>query len=166
MVVIRAETPADVAAIRAVHLDSFPSALEARLVELLRDAGHLVVSLVAEIDGVVVGHVGFSPVSTAKGSAGVGLAPIAVLPGQRRQGIAGDLVTHGLDACAARGYGWAVVLGDENFYSRFSFVAAPQFGLFDEYGGGDAFQIAELLDGSLPVCEGLVRYGAEFASLG
>jgi hypothetical protein len=62
-------------------------------------------------------------------------------------------------------FGWAVVLGDPGYYSRFGFVAARRFGLVDEYGGDDAFQVAELADGSVPVGAGLVRYGPEFASL-
>jgi putative acetyltransferase len=78
--IVRAERPDDAAAIRAVHTASFPTALEARLVDALRAAGRLCLSLVAEEEGRVVGHVGFSPVSLAGTAAGAGLAPVAVLP--------------------------------------------------------------------------------------
>ena len=163
---VRPENPGDVAAIRDIHIGSFPSDAEARLVELLREAGRLTLSLVAEVDGRVVGHVAFSPVSADSGTPGVGLAPVAVLPAYRHQGIAGKLVARGLETCAPLGCGWAVVLGNPDYYSRFGFRAAEECGLFGEYGGGRAFQAIELVAGSLPVGAGLVRYGPEFASLG
>ncbi len=61
------------------------------------------------------------------------------------------------------GYGWVVVLGEPGYYRRFGFVPAAQFGLQDEYGGGCAFQVLQLIGGSLPRNAGLVRYGPEFA---
>src|SRR5260370_1182237 len=88
MAVVRPEQPGDVAAIHAVHAASFPTDAEARLVGLLRAAGHLPVSLVAEAGGAVVGHVAFSPVSAATGAGGAGLAPVAGLGAPRRPGIA------------------------------------------------------------------------------
>ena len=165
MTIVRPENPGDIAAIREVLIASFPSDAEARLVELLRDAGHLTLSLVAEADGKVVGHVAFSPVSAGLGASGVGVGPLAVVPGRRRQGIASELVARGLELCASLGCGWAVVLGDPDYYSRFGFRAAKGLGLVDEYGGGPAFQVVELVVGALPVGAGLVCYGAEFASV-
>ena len=64
------------------------------------------------------------------------------------------------------GFGWVVVLGEPEYYSRFGFRPASAFGLSDEYGGGPAFQAVELVAGALPVGAGLVRYAPEFASLG
>jgi putative acetyltransferase len=165
MTIVRPERAIDAAAIGEVLTASFPTDAEVRLVELLREAGHLPVSLVAEVDGAVVGHVAFSPVSTGDGAVGVGLAPVAVLPGHRRHGIAAALVTAGLSACASLGYGWAVVLGDPSYYSRFGFDAAMKSGLVDEYDGGEAFQAAALTGGAIPAGGGLVRYGPEFACL-
>jgi putative acetyltransferase len=165
MTSVRAERPEDAAAIRQVHLACFPTDVETRLVDLLREAGHLAVSLVAEEDGQVVGHVAFSPVSAASGEAGAGLAPIAVLPAYRRRGVAHALVEQGLASCAALGFGWAVVLGEPEYYSRFGFRSATSSGLADEYGGGDAFQAIELKAGLLPGGAGLVRYAPEFESL-
>jgi putative acetyltransferase len=162
---VRSEGPQDIAAIREILLASFPSDAEARLVELLRDAGHLAVALVAEIDGRVVGHAAFSSVSTAAGAPGVGLAPIAVMPAQRCHGVGRELVERGLAACTSLGFGWAVVLGEPAYYSRFGFVLAADSGLVDEYGGGRAFQVIELIPGSLPVGAGLVRYAPEFGSV-
>jgi len=166
VVTIRSAHPGDAMAIHAVHASSFPSLAEARLVELLRAAGHLRVSLVAEVAGAVVGHIAFSPVTVASRAPGAGLAPVAVASLYRRRGIAAELVRTGLEACRAAGFGWAVVLGDPGYYSRFGFRPASEFGLFDEYGGGPAFQVMELIPGALPVQGGLVRYAPEFTSLG
>jgi putative acetyltransferase len=160
------ERPGDAAAIRGVHAASFPTDLESRLVDLLRGAGRLSVSLVAEVGGAIIGHIAFSPVTAASGAVGAGLAPVAVAEVHRRQGIAAGLVTAGLKACRAAGFGWAVVLGEPTYYSRFGFRPASEFGLFDEYGGGQAFQAIELVAGALPVGAGLVRYAPEFAAVG
>jgi predicted N-acetyltransferase YhbS len=84
MVAIRAERPGDVAAIHGVHTASFPTDLESRLVDLLRGAGRLPVSLVAEVDGAVVGHIAFSPVTAASGAVGVDLAPVVTERDVRR----------------------------------------------------------------------------------
>jgi putative acetyltransferase len=164
MLSIRPEVPEDVEAIHAVHVGAFPAPLEARLVDLLRAAGRLTVSLVAVVDGVVIGHVGFSPVTAANGATGIGLAPVAVAEAHRRQGVAARLIEAGLESCRAAGFEWAVVLGSPHYYGRFGFRPAPAFGLSDEYGGGDAFQVLELVPGSLPVGTGLVKYAPEFAA--
>ena len=163
--VIRPEQPADAAAIHAVHAASFPTAAEARLVDLLRAAGRLAVSVVAESGGVVVGHVAFSPVTVASGSIGAGLGPVAVGEADRRRGLGERLIREGLAACRAAGFAWAVVLGEPEYYRRFGFRPAADFGLSDEFDGGAAFQVLELVPGGLPVGAGLVRYAEEFASL-
>ncbi|WP_165248833.1 GNAT family N-acetyltransferase [Paludisphaera soli] len=165
MTIIRPERPGDEAAIRDVIASAFPTEAEANLVDLLREAGRLSISLVAEVDGAIVGHVAFSPVTVDSGATGAGLAPLAVHPSHRRTGIGGMLIQEGLAACRTAGVGWAVVLGEPRYYSRFGFRPAPGVGLLDEYGGGDAFQAAELARDGLPVGAGLVRYAPEFASL-
>ena len=160
---VRPEAPEDAAAIHAVHAASFPTDAEARLVDLLRAAGHLSVSLVAEAGGEVVGHVAFSPVTAGAGAAGAGLGPVAVVESHRRQGIAAELIRAGLETCRRLGFEWAVVLGDPKYYSRFGFGPASDSGLRDEYDGGSAFQAMELTPGALPAGAGLVRYAPEFA---
>ena len=166
MVIVRAEGADDMAGIHAVHAASFPTEAEALLVRRLRNAGRLSVSLVAESELVVVGHVAFSPVTVASGTVGAGLAPVAVAASHRSQGIAAKLVRTGLEACHAAGFGWVVVLGAPTYYSRFGFRPAAGFGLSDEYDGGEAFQAIELIPGALPAGAGLVRYAPEFAALG
>ena len=155
--------------------------MEAELVDALRAGRRLTVSLVAIHRGdrvgsalhtgsnVIAGHVGFSPVSVDGIDAGVGLAPVAVLPAYRRRGVAAQLVRDGLAACAALGYRFVVVLGEPGYYRRFGFVAARRWGLRDEYGGGDAFQALELQPRSLPgdavARFRVVRYAPEFGAL-
>jgi putative acetyltransferase len=165
MALVRHELPGDTARIYAVHAESFPSALEAQLVDRLRAANRLQVSMVAEVDGLVIAHVAFSPVTTDRGVVGSGLAPIAVLKSYQHQGTGAVLVRAGLHACREAGLGWVVVLGEPAYYGRFGFRAAAEFGLSDEYDGGLAFQALELIPGALPKGAGLVRYAPEFSSL-
>ena len=165
MASVHPERPGDAEAIHAVHAASFPTEAEARLVGLLRAAGRLPVSLVAEVGGAVVGHIAFSPVTAASGAVGAGLAPVAVAEPHRRQGVAAELVRLGLEACRIAGFGWVVVMGEPAYYSRFGFRPAAEFGLFDDYGGGPAFQAIELVPEALPVGAGVVRYAPEFAAV-
>ena len=169
MVTIRRELAADAGAIRRVHEAAFPTAQEGRLVDALRAAGQLSVSLVAERAGDVVGHIAFSPVSLAERPSekgGIGLAPVAVQPGFQRQGIGGRLIRDGLAACKQAGYRFVVVLGAPAYYGRFGFAPASRWGLRDEYGGGEAFMALELQPPGIPEGAGLVRYAPEFAMLG
>ncbi|HSL20136.1 MAG TPA: N-acetyltransferase [Vicinamibacterales bacterium] len=163
VVTIRAEHPQDAPAIHAVHTASFPTPLEARLVDALRAAGQLRISLVATIGGDVVGHVAFSPVTIDGTECGLGLAPVAVLPEHRRQGIGAALIREGLAAAGRTGCGLVVLVGEPAYYSRFGFGPASRWGLKDEYGAGDAFQALELRKGAIPEKDGLVRYAPEFA---
>jgi len=165
MIRIRPETPADVTAIAAIHRAVFTTDQEARLVDLLRNAGKLLVSLVGLDGHLTVGHIGFSPVTTATGAMGAGLAPLAVLEPHRHQGIGAQLVVEGLQQCQAAGLGWVVVLGEPGYYSRFGFAPAARYGLVDEYCGGDSFQVLELEPGAIPQGGGLVQYAPQFAGL-
>ena len=166
MITIRVEQAGDAVLIHAVHASSFPTEAEADLVDLLRTAGRLSVSLVAEDEGEVIGHVAFSPVTVASGEVGAGLAPVAVLSGHRNRGIAALLIEAGLEQCRSAGFRWAVVLGEPGYYRRFGFRPAWESGFSDEYGGGAAFQAMELTPGGLPKGAGLVRYAPEFAGFG
>jgi putative acetyltransferase len=162
---IRPEAPGDIVAIHALNCACFPSDDEARLVDLLRDAGRLTASLVAVNARKVIGHVAFSPVMAENGATGAGLAPLAVAESLRRQGVAAALVRAGLETCRAARIAWVVVLGEPEYYGRFGFRPASAFGLSDEYGGGEAFQALAIVPGGVPTDAGLVRYAPEFGSL-
>jgi len=124
---IRAERDADVMAIRKVVSAAFASIAQSNqkehlLVDRLRESGALAVSLVAEAEGRVVGHVAFSPVTIA-GSfcAWYGLAPLAVLPTYQRTGIGSRLVIAGLESLRALHAQGCVLLGEPEYYKRFGF---------------------------------------------
>ncbi|HXV84451.1 MAG TPA: N-acetyltransferase [Candidatus Binatia bacterium] len=162
------EQPTDIARVREVHRASFPSEAEAVLVDRLRENGKAVVSLVAEVDGQVVGHIVFSPVSIEEVpeiTNGLGLAPVAVLPGFQRHGVGSRLVQEGLAASRRTLYGFVVVLGEPRFYRRFGFRQASAVGLRNEYDAEEAFMVLELQAGILPENGGLVKYGPEFAAV-
>jgi putative acetyltransferase len=161
---IRAEQPNDGDAIRRVLEAAFPTAAEARLVDSLRSNEHLRISFVAEADGEIVGQIGFSPIEVeGESEAGIGLAPLAVLPSCQRQGIGSRLIRAGLAACQRAGYGFVVVLGSPRYYPRFGFTRADRRGLANEYGADEAFLVLELRAGTIPQHGGMVRYGPEFA---
>jgi putative acetyltransferase len=110
---VRSETAADTAAIEAVTIAAFlhashTSHTEQVIVEALREAGQLTVSLVADAEGVVVGHVAISPVSIADGASGwYGLGPISVAPEYQRRGIGSCLMREGLRVLREQGAGIA-----------------------------------------------------------
>ncbi len=166
MSIIRPETPSDLALIRHVNQAAFGQDAEADLVERLRANGNLTLSLVAELDGQLVGHIAFSPVvveANPMDVAVVGLAPVAVSPNYQRSGIGSLLVKTGLAECRVLGYDAIVVLGHSHYYPRFGFVPASRFDLRCEYNVPDeVFMAQELRTGALAECAGLVRYQAEF----
>jgi putative acetyltransferase len=80
---------------------------------------------VAEDDGAIVGHILFTPVVVeGRPALGMGLAPLAVLPGRQRQGIGSQLVRRGLDSLRERGCPFVVVVGHPEYYPRFGFEPA------------------------------------------
>jgi putative acetyltransferase len=111
MVGIRPEAPPDLAAIHAVHLAAFPTDAEARLVDTLRDAGRLTISLVAVVEEGVVGHVAFSPVTVDTIVGGLGLAPIGVLPAFQQRGLGSRLIADGLAHARSLRVPFVVLLG-------------------------------------------------------
>jgi putative acetyltransferase len=163
---IRPEGPADAAAIRRVLEAAFPAPNEARLIALLRATGNLRLSLVAEDDEAVVGHIAFSPVRVdgeVDDEGGIGLAPLAVHPDFQRRGIGSRLIREGLSACERAGYGFVVVLGEPALYRRFGFDRADRRGLGNECGADEDFMVLELKEGAIPARGGVVRFGPEFA---
>jgi putative acetyltransferase len=124
---IRAATPADVAAVETVTVAAFLNAphtshTEQHIIRALRAADALAISLVAELDGSIVGHVALSRVIISDGSPGwFGLGPIAVSPAQQGQGIGTRLMREALRMLAQRNAAGCVLLGDPAYYGRFGF---------------------------------------------
>jgi putative acetyltransferase len=122
--IIRPEKPGDEAAIGAVVAAAFGRAQEAELVTKLRDNGDLVLSLVGEDEGKVIGYVAFSRVWIEHVGArmpGISLAPVAVLPERQRHGAARALIGAGHLRLKLLGEKIVFVLGDPDYYKRFGF---------------------------------------------
>lgn len=169
MTTIRPERVDDADAIRVVNERAFGGDVEAGLVAALRVANKAMVSLVAQQDDHIVGHILFSPVAIANAPdeiRAVGLAPMSVLPESQNRGIGARLVRAGLAACQAAGYDVVVVLGHVDYYPRFGFVRAGDFGLENEYDATDAFMVLELKPGALKSISGLVKFAPEFSEAG
>lgn len=160
---IRAERAEDAAAIHRLVREAFATAphrsgTEQHIVDALRAAGALSVSVLAERQGAIVGHVAISPVELDDGTPGwFGLGPLAVAPDHQRQGIGTALVRAALAALETRGASGCVVLGDPGYYRRFGFAADLRLRLPGVPGG--YFQ-ALPLRGLLPAAE--VRYHPGF----
>ncbi len=166
---IRPERPTDYEAVNQVHLSAFPGPDEAQIVARLRANGKAIISLVAEEDDQVIGHVLFSAVQIAGSQValrGLGLAPVAVLPAYQGQGAGTGMIQLGLKMAHLRGNDYVVVLGDPAYYTRFGFRPASEFGLANEYGVEAEFMALEFRRGCLAGNGGLVQYPPEFNELG
>jgi len=99
---------------------------EGHIVDALRRAGALTLSLVARHDEHVIGHIAFSPVLVSDGAPRwYGLGPVSVAPAFQRQGIGATLIRDGLARLEAMGAAGCVVLGEPAYYTRFGFAAEP-----------------------------------------
>jgi|GEM_PF-87496 len=165
MPTIRPETQGDEQSIRELTFAAFehmPFAQgdEHELIDTLRAASGLYLSLVAEVDGRVVGHIAFSHATASDGSSGwFALGPVSVLPSLQKKGIGTALITSGLNTLAGEGAAGCILTGDPGYYERFGFGLAPEItppGEPIEY-----FQV-ELLGGNPP--DGKVHFDPAFGN--
>ena len=166
--IIREEEENDQAAIRSVNVSAFETPSEANLVDALRAQATPVVSLVAEENDIVVGHIMFSPVTLSGHPElkAIGLAPMAVIPEHQRTGIGSALVRAGLEQCKQLGFVAVVVLGHPEFYPRFGFSPSSRFGIDSEYDvPEEVFMAMELHPNALDEKTGKVKYHAAFGCL-
>lgn len=125
---IRSETPKDIAAIEAVIESAFLDAPhtdhnEQLILAALRDAGALTFSLVGEMDGAIVGNVAVSPVSISGNIVGwFGVGPVSVIPKLQGCGIGSQLMREALKKLSEQGASGCVVVGDPSYYQRFGFT--------------------------------------------
>jgi putative acetyltransferase len=165
LIEVRDERPADIAAIRDVNRRAFAQDQEANIVDALRANGGARLSLVATLDGEVVGHIMYSPLTVADAT-GAALGPMAVLPERQRQGIGSRLVEEGTRRLAQAGCPFIVVLGHAGFYPRFGFRPASAFGISCEWNVPDEVFMAVMLDDAKrPDIAGIARYRAEFSTV-
>lgn len=130
-IVIRNETKSDIKAISEITKAAFDTLAisghtEQFIIDALRDANALTISLVAVAGKKVVGHIAFSPVTISDGSHGwYGLGPISVLPGLQKQGIGKFLIRDGLSALRSLGAKGCILVGDPGYYERLGFASLP-----------------------------------------
>jgi putative acetyltransferase len=165
---IRTETLEDYAAITKINDLAFGRLEEGKLVEVLRQLEGFdpKLSLVAERDDEIIGHILLNPV-TIQGDAGVypslSLGPIAVLPEYQNQGVGGRLIEAGHRGALELGYDSVVLLGHPSYYPRFGYRMAKIWGLTNPWGINDEpFMAIELVEGSLEGKAGMVIYPDAF----
>ncbi|ASS65839.1 MULTISPECIES: N-acetyltransferase [unclassified Paenibacillus] len=169
---IRTEMPRDIGAIHEINALAFGREDEALLVAAVRASAAFVpeLSLVAEEDGALIGHILFSVASVetpeGKPEPTLALAPMAVKPEFQQRGIGSELVREGLERAAELGFRHAIVLGHPEFYPRFGFRPARPSGIEAPFPvPEEAFMAVELLAGALEGISGIVRYPAAFDSV-
>jgi putative acetyltransferase len=164
-ITIRKERNRDIKAIENLTTQAFwdiehSSHTEQFIVAALRRAKALSISLVAELNSEIVGHVAVSPVKISDGSKNwLGLGPISVLPKYQQQGIGSLLMTAALKELKNIGASGCVLLGDPEFYKRFGF--APEAAMILADVPPEYFQ-ALLIKGKLP--KGIVEYHRAFTA--
>jgi len=166
-VAIRSETDADAGAIAEVTVAAFKSLgisnhTEQFIIGALRAAKALTVSLVAEVDGRVIGHIAFSPVAISDGTRNwYGLGPVSVLPEYQRQGIGKALMHEGLSRLKNMNAQGCCLVGHPDYYKKFGFKNMP--GLVLE-GVPQEFFFALSFDGHTP--QGTVTFHDAFKANG
>lgn len=160
---IRPERVGDEDAIRLVTREAFAGqphsdGSEPAIVDRLRADGDLALSLVAEEDGRIIGHIAFSLVTISDGAADwYGLGPVGVLPEKQRRQVGAQMVKHGLRELASRGARGVVLLGDPAYYRRFGFEHDPA----SAYPGPPPEYFQRLVIAGEPPA-GVVRYAKAF----
>ena len=166
MIEVRPETPDDVASIREVNTRAFGQEQEANIVDALRANGAAAVSLVATLDGRVVGHILYSPVTLGDRIRGAALGPMAVLPDCQRQGIGVRLVEAGNRRIEEEGYPFIAVVGHAEYYPKFGFRPASRAGMRCEWDvPDDVFMVLVLDPARMRGVSGMVKYRDEFSTV-
>jgi len=165
LIEIREERPEDVAAIRDVNNWAFGQDQESNIVDALRSNGTASLSLVAIVDGRIVGHIMYSPVFVGEVK-GVGLGPMAVVPEHQRQGIGSQLIQTGNRALDDAGCPFIVVVGHPGYYPRFGFKPGSTYAITCEWDvPDDVFMVLVLDHAKMQGVSGRATYGPEFSTI-
>ena len=165
MIEIRREAPTDQDSIHRLNVAAFDDVAEASVVDKLRLSCESYLSFVAVERGTVVGHILFTPATVdGRAVAGMGLAPMAVLPSHQRRGVGSELVRHGLEHLRQSGCPFVIVLGHPEYYPRFGFEPASKYQLISQWEGipNEAYMVVVFDGNALPEAGGVVRYRGEF----
>ena len=151
-------------AIRAINAAAFGRLDEADLVDKLRRDRYALISLVAVLEGRIVGHIMFSRmwINSASGQvSAVALAPVAVLPEHQRKGIGGLMIRQGLELLRGRGERIVIVVGHPGYYPGFGFSRDKASLLVSPFRA-EAFMALDLSAGALDGIRGSVVYPPAF----
>ena len=167
MITIRLEKPEDIPFVRIINERAFGQPAEADIVDKLRQNCPEALSLVAEDEGYIIGHILFTPViveTDEKSIQGMGLGPMAVLPERQREGIGSIIVEYGLKVLQDRSCPFVIVLGHAEYYPRFGFEIASKYGLTSQWDGvpDEAFMVLIFDEIALERVSGIARYRKEF----
>jgi putative acetyltransferase len=165
MIEVREEHPSDIAPVRELNRCAFGQDRESNIVDALRTNEGVLLSLVATIDDRVVGHIMYSPISVASVS-GAALGPMAVLPEHQRQGIGSKLIEAGNRKIEDAGYPFIIVVGHAEYYPRFGFRPASEYGITCEWDVPDeVFMLLVLNEAKMRGASGLAKYRPEFSTV-
>ncbi len=167
-VMIRKENAFDNENIYAVVKCAFESAdhadgNEQDLVDALRSGESYIpeLSLVAEVDGAIVGHILFTKAWVGNTQV-LALAPLSVLPGYQRMGIGSALIQEGHRIAAELGYSYSIVLGSETYYPKFGYAPADTFGIIAPFDvPRENFMACKIRQDASEIC-GIMKYAKEF----
>lgn len=168
MVKIRPENEQDYSAVYDVNFRAFKQDIEPKLVEAIRKSINYIpeLSLVAEFDNRIVGHLLFSVMHIENMGMEIpvlSLAPLAVLPEYQNQGIGSALIKYGIKECLKSDFKLIILVGHPTYYPRFGFVPAKPHGLWAPFEVPDeAFMVMELESGALKTLNGMIKYPPEF----
>ena len=167
-IIVRPEEEPDWPSVKAVNSAAFETSAEATLVDSLRARADPTISLVAELNNSIVGHILFNPVKISEHPDIdlMALAPMAVDPQWQRRGIGSRLINAGLASCRDLGCGAVVVLGHPQYYTRFGFRSSKEFGIESEFNvPAEVFMLIELIPDYLYNVSGVVQYHEAFSDL-
>lgn len=171
---IRKETPEDYSQVielteKAFEIMEFSDGTEGKLVENIRKADTFVaeLSLVAELNGQVIGHVLFTPIrieNDQESFESLALAPVSVLPAYQYQGIGSKLIREGHQKAKELGFKSVIVLGHPEYYPKFGYKPASLWGIRAPFDlpHDNVFMALELTQGALKKVSGTVKYPPEF----
>ena len=166
LIEIREERPDDISAVREVNRRAFGQQQESNIVDALRTNGGALLSLVAMMDGRVVGHIMYSPVTLGDTVNGAALGPMAVRPEHQRQGIGTKLIETGNRKIKDAGYPFIIVVGHAEYYPRFGFRPASKYGIKCEWDVPDEVFMVLMLDAAkMKGVSGLAKYRGEFSTV-
>jgi len=164
---IRKEEEKDNKRVYEVNRLAFQQENESKLIEKIRKGENFVpeLSLVAEIDDEIVGHILFSKINIIGDAIfeSLALAPMAVIPEFQKQGIGGKLIKKGIEKAKELGFDSIIVLGHKEYYPKFGFQKASKWGIKCPFDVPDeVFMAIELANKALENKAGTVKYPKEF----